>query len=515
MRIHVFGVLLNWDRLARGDGGWAEVYRQAILRVAPGAEVTFDAAPFGAGGAYYDSYARLHPLVRPAGVDVLVVAAWSAGYGAVRTWGRDGLAAADVVACLDAGYASTGPDGRPLPEHVRPWTELARAAIAGGLALVVGASDVPTHPGAPETLPSAPGYSAYGGYESTRELCAAIAASVNLALEPRPGPLVVAEASAGSLLLRYYDGVPGDRGTAEHVAAVHGWGPELVAEGVRLWLGEHPVPSAPPATEPPRSALVIPGSPADEIRAVQADVCVASSRAARGTLLRPADGRWGRQTSLAVSSFQRSAGLPPRNAYGDEERAARAAMPLGIDVSHHQPPIDWQKVRAAGHEFAIVRAAYGAVRDDRAAAHWAGAGAAGLLRMGYLFLRPGMPVSPQVTAAVAALPEAVGWWVDVEPDPLSAGARHTRDEVELAHRMLLATARRTGDYSADSWWSATCKLGPTTRAVWCAGPNTDRLHGGATTWICCQPEVRAVPGVVGDVDFDVWSSRAALSDWSV
>lgn len=529
MRIHVFGLLMNWDRAAKGDGGWSQLYRAAIQRVAPGAEVTFESAPFGQGGSFYEAYGRAHPLVRPAGVDCLVVLSWSAGYGAIRTWGRDGLLECDVLATLDSGYASTGADGRPLPEHVDPWTRIARAAIAGGLAWVSGASDVPTHPGPDATLPTTPGYSSFGGYESTRELTAAVAASVQLEMEPRPGPLVVAEAHAGSLLLRYYDGVPGDRGTAEHVAAVHGWGPELVAEGVRMWaLGRSGATyaSEPPATLPTGASphLIVPTSSLADVREVQVAAFCASSPLAQGRpeAKRPADGVWGPATRRALECFQRSAGLPLRNAFGAEERAARAAMPLVLDVSHHQPPIDWARVRKAGFAAVIIRASYGATPDARDATHaagarehWDGAGAAGLGRVGYLFLRPGLPVAAQVSAAVATLPDARGWWVDVEPDPLSPSARHTRDEVELAHRMLSATAKRTGDYSAKFWWDDTCHLGPTTRPVWCAGPNLDRLHGSADRALLVQPETRLVPGVTGAVDVNVWLAPAELAEWCV
>ena len=53
----------------------------------------------------------------------------------------------------------------------------------------------------------------------------------------------------------------------------------------------------------------------------------------------------------------------------------------GIDVSKHQGVIDWQKVKAAGIEFAIVRAGYGMYEnqvDSRFAENMAGAKAAGI-----------------------------------------------------------------------------------------------------------------------------------------
>ena len=63
----------------------------------------------------------------------------------------------------------------------------------------------------------------------------------------------------------------------------------------------------------------------------------------------------------------------------------------GIDVSSHQGEVDWQKVREAGIDFVILRAAYrgyesGAlVADPRFAENYAGASAAGLKVGAYVF----------------------------------------------------------------------------------------------------------------------------------
>lgn len=63
----------------------------------------------------------------------------------------------------------------------------------------------------------------------------------------------------------------------------------------------------------------------------------------------------------------------------------------GIDVSSHQGEVDWQKVREAGIDFVILRAAYrgyesGAlVEDPRFAENYAGASAAGLKIGAYVF----------------------------------------------------------------------------------------------------------------------------------
>lgn len=59
---------------------------------------------------------------------------------------------------------------------------------------------------------------------------------------------------------------------------------------------------------------------------------------------------------------------------------------VGIDVSHHQGPIDWVKVRKAGVAFAFIKATEGATLTDSAfAANWSHANAAGVLRGAYHF----------------------------------------------------------------------------------------------------------------------------------
>ena len=58
-----------------------------------------------------------------------------------------------------------------------------------------------------------------------------------------------------------------------------------------------------------------------------------------------------------------------------------AAMYKGIDVSSHQGKIDWNKVKAAGIQFAILRAGYGKIstqKDSCFESNYAGAKAAGI-----------------------------------------------------------------------------------------------------------------------------------------
>ncbi|MEW5871744.1 MAG: GH25 family lysozyme [Chloroflexota bacterium] len=61
----------------------------------------------------------------------------------------------------------------------------------------------------------------------------------------------------------------------------------------------------------------------------------------------------------------------------------------GIDVSHWQGRIDWTAVKAAGVQFAYIKATDGgSFLDPSFASNWSGAQAAGLLRGAYHFFRP-------------------------------------------------------------------------------------------------------------------------------
>ena len=58
----------------------------------------------------------------------------------------------------------------------------------------------------------------------------------------------------------------------------------------------------------------------------------------------------------------------------------------GIDVSHHQGDIDWHIVKAAGVDFAFIKASEGGdYRDREFARNWEEAGRAGIARGAYHF----------------------------------------------------------------------------------------------------------------------------------
>ncbi len=123
------------------------------------------------------------------------------------------------------------------------------------------------------------------------------------------------------------------------------------------------------------------------------------------------DGVFGTRTEEATRNYQVSKGLTADGVVGPQTWAAYrqdmdpSAPPpppgmkgritvgmRGIDVSHHQEPVDWTRVRGAGYGFAIVRASYGGSPNDldrRYLEHRDGARIAGLVVGHYHFAYPG------------------------------------------------------------------------------------------------------------------------------
>ncbi len=90
----------------------------------------------------------------------------------------------------------------------------------------------------------------------------------------------------------------------------------------------------------------------------------------------------------------------------------------GVDVSHHQGDIDWQKVRASGQTFAFIKATEGAdFRDTRFTYNWQSARAEGLLTGAYhffTFCSPGLAQAENFLAVAPRDRPALPLSVDVE-----------------------------------------------------------------------------------------------------
>ncbi len=85
---------------------------------------------------------------------------------------------------------------------------------------------------------------------------------------------------------------------------------------------------------------------------------------------------------------------------------SRAQYPTqGIDVSHHQGPIDWAAAKADGVDFAYIKASEGGNRrDPRFAENWRAAAEAGVRRGAYHFFTLCRPARDQATNFIALVP---------------------------------------------------------------------------------------------------------------
>lgn len=89
-----------------------------------------------------------------------------------------------------------------------------------------------------------------------------------------------------------------------------------------------------------------------------------------------------------------------------KKRKAADTRLFGIDVSHYQAPIDWQRVSNAGVVFAILKASEASsYKDKNFAAWWPAVKANGIIRGAYHFFRPYAPVDRQIANFLGSLPK--------------------------------------------------------------------------------------------------------------
>src|SRR5262245_35091013 len=101
------------------------------------------------------------------------------------------------------------------------------------------------------------------------------------------------------------------------------------------------------------------------------------------------------------------------------DRPSPAEYPLdGIDVSHHQGPIDWTRVAAAGTDFAFIKATEGRDHVDREfAVNWVESQRAGVPRGAYhffTFCTAGVDQAEHFLRVAPPAPDALPPVVDVE-----------------------------------------------------------------------------------------------------
>lgn len=205
----------------------------------------------------------------------------------------------------------------------------------------------------------------------------------------------------------------------------------------------------------------------------------------------------------------------------------------GIDISHYQGVINWQKVRASGVQFAYIKATQGVgYRDPTFNRNYIGATKAGVIRGAYHFPTPG-----KATAKAQAnylVDHGGGWSADnrtlpamldmegnrlVSRDPCYGFSRTSMvgwisDFVDQYHAR---TGRWPVIYTARGWWnqctgnsSAFRNRSPLMLAAWNSTPGTPP-GGWATHSIWQYTSSGRVSGISKRVDLDSFNgSRSRL-----
>jgi lysozyme len=183
----------------------------------------------------------------------------------------------------------------------------------------------------------------------------------------------------------------------------------------------------------------------------------------------------------------------------------------GIDVSHHQGVIDWNKVQAAGVNFAYIKATEGAdMRDERFAENWRGSAAAGVQRGAYHFFTLCRLARDQAENFIAQVPRdksALPHALDLEFGG-NCSARPSRDvvisEITTFLKMVEAQSEKPMVLYLTKEFDEQYNIsGAINRSLWLrkiAFPP----DFGARPWVMWQASsMRAVDGIDGRVDWNV------------
>lgn len=142
------------------------------------------------------------------------------------------------------------------------------------------------------------------------------------------------------------------------------------------------------------------------------------------------------------------------------------ASVLGIDVSNHNPPVDWQAVKKANISFAFAKATEGVTFKDKTfATNWSGMKAAGIMRGAYHFFRPAKTAEEQVDNFLQVVkkvlePGDLPPVLDVEPWPKEVGEAWKnlafKDRINRVRTWLEKVEQATGEkpiiYTNPSFW---------------------------------------------------------------
>lgn len=192
----------------------------------------------------------------------------------------------------------------------------------------------------------------------------------------------------------------------------------------------------------------------------------------------------------------------------------------GIDVSEYQDDVDWKKVKAAGIDFAFLRASKGNdYVDPKFAANREGAREAGLKIGYYHYFRPDASVDQQVKTFVdtvgKAEPDSLRLVIDTENQKLWAPYTLPQrikmiDDWCAGVKKALGSSAQVIIYGSPSFFDDSLKNDPSLakKELWIANYKVaePRVPKPWDTWKFWQySETGKVPGINTNVDLDMYN----------
>lgn len=183
----------------------------------------------------------------------------------------------------------------------------------------------------------------------------------------------------------------------------------------------------------------------------------------------------------------------------------------GIDVSAHNGAIDWQKVKASGVQFVILRAGYGKTtsqKDKRFEEYYAGAKAVGL-PVGAFWYSYAKTVDEAKQEAAVCIEVLKGkqfefpiWFDQEEKDQFATGKENCSAMIRAFCDALEAAGYWVGLYTSRSVLGTHIEDDIKKRyALWVAEWGS-KLNYSGTVGMWQRSSKGSVPGIDGDVDLD-------------
>ena len=205
--------------------------------------------------------------------------------------------------------------------------------------------------------------------------------------------------------------------------------------------------------------------------------------------------------------------------FDTEGEISQSANSTGIDVSKWQGTVDWNAVKAAGIEFAIIRVGYRGsatgvlVEDPTFKQNIKGATAAGL-KVGVYFFTQAITKAEAIEEASMALSLTAGYdlafpiFIDTEIGSGNARAngldKTTRTEiVEAFCKTIQNGGQKAGIYASRNWYNDKLDTGKLNNYfIWVAQYNTECTYTGHyDMWQ--YTESGKIPGVEKEVDLNI------------